>query len=565
MRLGIDFGTTRVVVATVDRGNYPVVSFDVPDESARDWFPPLVAAKGNRRIYGWEAWAAQDEPGWTIVRSLKRALESAGPQTLVQVGEQVLPMRQLLGEMISALRADLIAHSSLAPGKQETLEVMLGVPAHANSNQRFLTVEGFREAGFRVLGLLNEPSAASIEFGHRDRSARQTRAAKEKVRILVYDLGGGTFDASLVELDEREHTVVASEGISTLGGDDFDAILADLALDAAGVSQEVRDNLTQAEMFRLHEECREKKESLHPNTRSITLDLGRVRSDWEEVSTTVSAFYERCRPLVEETIHAASDLLAGAAPPGMRREEGRGVNGASASSTETVTDVEATAAGAAEAQPLRIDALYVTGGGSELPLVARMLREVFGRRVRRSAYTRSATAIGLAIQADEEAGYLLRERFMRYFGVWREADSGRSVAFDPLFAKGLVLPGPSDPPLMSSRSYLAVHNVGHFRYLECSHVGPNGLPDGDVTFWDDIRFAFDPGLHNGLDLSRVPVSHVPPGRQQQAQESYACDAAGVVSVTIANLSSGYDRHYKLGRWSTGDAPIVPGKKKRSRG
>jgi len=533
MRLGIDFGTTRIVAATVDRGNYPVVSFDVPDESAPDWFPPLVAVKGDRRIYGWEAWAAQEEPGWTIVRSLKRALEGAGPQTQVEIGEQVLPMRQLLCEMISALRDDLVSRSSLAPGKQEALEVMLGVPANANSNQRFLTVEAFREAGFRVLGLLNEPSAASIEFGHRDRSARQARATRERVRILVYDLGGGTFDASLVELDDREHTVIASEGISTLGGDDFDDALADLALDAAGVDAKTRESLTQSEMFRLHEECREKKESLHPNTRNITLDLGRVRSHWEPVSVAASAFYERCRPMVEETLHAAGDLLAGPAAPGTSSESSS-----------------------------RVDALYVTGGGSELPLVARMLREVFGRRVRRSAYTRSATAIGLAIQADEQAGYVLRERFMRYFGVWREADGGRSVAFDPLFAKGMVLPGPSDPPLTSSRSYSAVHNIGHFRYLECSHVAPNGLPDGDITLWDDIRFAFDPVLHNGLDLSRVPVTHVPPGGQQQVKELYACDATGVVSVTIANLSAGYDRHYRLGRWSAGEAPLVPGRKKK---
>src|SRR5207344_2452415 len=95
----------------------------------------------------------------------------------------------------------------------EALEVMLGVPANANSNQRFLTVEAFRLAGFSVLGVLNEPSAAAIEFGHRQHIVG---------RIVVYDLGGGTFDVSLVELGTGEHAVLASEGISTLGGDDFD-------------------------------------------------------------------------------------------------------------------------------------------------------------------------------------------------------------------------------------------------------------------------------------------------------------------------------------------------------
>ena len=77
-----------------------------------------------------------------------------------------------------------------------------------------------------------------------------------------------------------------------------------------------------------------------------------------------------------------------------------------------------------------------------------MLREVFGRFVRRSAYTRFATAIGLAIQADTEAGYQLRDRFTRYFGVWREAEAGRTAIFDPIFKKGVVLP---DQPASSPR------------------------------------------------------------------------------------------------------------------
>src|ERR1035438_8466793 len=108
MRLGVDFGTTRIIVAWVDRGNYPVVSFEAPDETAHDWFPSLVAVKDQRRAYGWEAWAAQEQPGWTVVRSLKRALEGAGPETLVQIAAQSIPMRQLLDEMCSDLRINLL-------------------------------------------------------------------------------------------------------------------------------------------------------------------------------------------------------------------------------------------------------------------------------------------------------------------------------------------------------------------------------------------------------------------------------------------------------------------------
>ncbi|HET7213547.1 MAG TPA: Hsp70 family protein [Terriglobia bacterium] len=531
MKLGIDFGTTRIVVALVDRGNYPVVVFEAPDGNSFEWFPPLVAVKGQERRYGWEAWVAQEEPGWTVVRSLKRGLDYAGPDTLVQIGDQKIPMHTLLLELAQALRTALLESSTLPATKNESLDVMLGVPANANSNQRFLTAEAFRQAGFNVLGLLNEPSAASIEFGHQKRASHQF---SEKMRILVYDFGGGTFDASLVELDEREHVVISSEGIATLGGDDFDEVLAGLALEAGEISVIDQDSLSQAEMFRLHEECRQKKESLHPNTKRIVIDLGSVRAGWPQVTVAINDFYDRCRPLVEETLHATEDLLEayGLAP-----------------------------GGAPQGQEQRLEALYMTGGGSEMPLVGRMLRESFGRRVRRSAYTRAATAIGLAIQADATQGYVLRDKFTRHFGVWREADAGHRIIFDPLFTKGTQLPGPSDPPLINSRRYFPVHNIGHFRYLECTHLTDDGRPAGDITIWDDIRFPFDPSLRDHAQLEQVPVDHLSNGHRSETEESYACDGSGAVTVTIANLPEGYDRSYRLGRWATSDALVVPGRKK----
>jgi molecular chaperone DnaK (HSP70) len=279
MRIGIDFGTTRVVVASADRGNYPLVHFETPDGGVCDWFPPVAAVKGAERRYGWDALAVQEDlSGWVVMRSLKRCLRDAGPHTELRLGDQKLPVRLLLAEMMTALRTQLLERSNLRAAASERLETVLGVPANANSNQRFLTEEAANRAGFTVIGLMNEPSAAAIEFAYRNSAERMTRAGSG---LLVYDLGGGTFDVSLVTMGEAEHTIDASDGISNLGGDDFDEILAVLAMEVAGKE---RDLLSAAERYRLLEECREKKETLNPNTRKVTVDMERVRAGWDEVT-----------------------------------------------------------------------------------------------------------------------------------------------------------------------------------------------------------------------------------------------------------------------------------------
>jgi molecular chaperone DnaK (HSP70) len=524
MRLGIDFGTTRIIVAQADRGNYPLVNFEGPSQQTRDWFPSAVAVREGKRAYGWDTSEALNEPGWTVVRSLKRWLREAGPETTVEIGGQSVRLRQLLAELTAALKIQLQFHSSLRLRPNEPLQVMLGVPANANSNQRYLTAEAFQAAGFDVLGLMNEPSAASIEFGYRI-PAEERPGRKEC--LSVYDLGGGTFDVSLVAIEDHEHSVIASAGLPALGGDDLDEILAELAIENSGISEIEREDLSQAEFFKLHEECREKKEALNPNTRKVVIDLGRVRDGWPEVSIPVADFYDRCRPPIEETRQVVEELLA--------------------------------------AHPeLTIDTLYVTGGGSELPIVARLLRETFGRKVRRSAYMRSATAIGLAIHADEQAGYVLKDRFTQNFGVWREGDGGRSVVFDVLFARGTQLPTRGQPPLQRVRTYDPVHNVGHFRYLECTQLSESGQPVGDITEWDEIRFPFDRSLQTAADLSKLPVERSGGAGSHTVREAYGCDASGTITVTVCDMSADYSRYYSLGRWSAKEAKVKPGNAVRQR-
>jgi molecular chaperone DnaK (HSP70) len=502
MRIGIDFGTTRVVVAAVDRGNFPLVYFETPDGQMRDWFPPVAAVNGSKRLYGWDAVAVQDEKGWTLLRSLKRSLRTAGPHTELQVGDHSVSLRLLMTEMMQALRTQLLEHSNLGAEPTETLETMLGVPANANSNQRFLTEEAANAAGFIVLGMVNEPSAAAIEFAYRNSAERKHRTGSG---LLVYDLGGGTFDVSLVTLGESEHTVEASDGIPNVGGDDFDEILANLALESAAPSAP----LTPCEKRLLLDECREKKESLNPNTRKVTIDMERVRADWEQVTIPAEAYYERCRPLIESTRTIVENLLA--------------------------------------AHPdSQLDTLYVTGGGSELPSVARILRESFGRKVRRSAYMRSASAVGLAIRASTGADRL-NEKFNQNFGIWREADSGGTIVFDLIFPRGIRLPEPGQPPLRLERAYQPAHNIGHFRYLECSRLDQKGQPIGEITNWEQIQFPFDPQLWGQLNLETEPVKPLLAQQGVLAHEEYTCDPSGNLRVRISAEPHGNTREFSIGQ------------------
>src|SRR5215813_6816777 len=274
MRLGIDFGTTRTIVAVADRGNYPVVSFENNHGDSQEWVPSLIAIRGNERRYGFDAAAVTQDPEWMFYRSFKRFLSSASPNGTI-FG---IPVFLLLREYFTSLRSALENRSNIHI--DESLEAAIGVPANSNSNQRFLTMEGFRSGGFTVVGLLDEPAAAGIEYAQH--AYRNIDMTGKRDNLLVYDLGGGTFDCSVIRLSDAGHSVRWSSGISKLGGDDFDSILFEMA-EAAGL----------ADPDRVLEMCRIAKERLNPNTRRILLTLGN-----REIAISTDEFYKRSQYLI---------------------------------------------------------------------------------------------------------------------------------------------------------------------------------------------------------------------------------------------------------------------------
>lgn len=299
MRFGVDFGTTTTAIAFVDRGNYPVVSFVNNQDDTVDFIPSVLALDGDRLVYGFDAQdAARD--GAPHLRSFKRLLsdQSVTDTSTLRLGNHSIPIIDALTGFLTYAAHQLRTNSSVATvPESEPLEALVGVPAHAWSAQRFLTLEAFRRAGWDVLAMVNEPSAAGFEYTHRHAGTLNSK----RTAILVYDLGGGTFDASVVSATGTLHEVMGSRGLNMVGGDDFDTVLATLLASAAGTDS---GRLGDASWERLLEDSRAAKENLSPSTKFITVAVDSV-----PVTITVADFYDACTPLVEATMSAMEPLL----------------------------------------------------------------------------------------------------------------------------------------------------------------------------------------------------------------------------------------------------------------
>jgi hypothetical protein len=117
--------------------------------------------------------------------------------------------------------------------------------------------------------------------------------------------------------------------------------------------------------------------------------------------------------------------------------------------------------------------------------------------------------------------------------------------FDPIFTKGTGIPQSGQPPLKVRRRYHPVHNIGRFRFLECSALNHDGEPAGDVLSWKEVAFPLDPRIEQSVHVEKLPVERVLGVESNLIEEVYQCDAAGVIGVTIANLTAGYSRTFRI--------------------
>lgn len=204
--IGIDLGTTNSCVAVLEGGE-PVV---IPNAEGARTTPSVVAFKGNERIVGSAAKRqAITNPSKTI-SSIKREMGTAYKKNID--GKDYTP-QEISAMILQKLKQDAEAYLG-----EKVTQAVITVPAYFSDSQRQATKDAGRIAGLDVLRIINEPTAAALAYGM-DKETNQ--------KILVYDLGGGTFDVSILEIGDGVFEVLATHGNNRLGGDDFDQRLMD--------------------------------------------------------------------------------------------------------------------------------------------------------------------------------------------------------------------------------------------------------------------------------------------------------------------------------------------------
>ena len=360
LAVGIDLGTTNSLVAAVRSG----VSAPLADEQGRVILPSAVRYHADRVEVGQAAKAAAATDPLNTVLSIKR-LMGRGVSDVKQLGDQ-LPYRFIEGEShmpfietVQGAKSPVEVSADILKVLRQRAEAALGgelvgavitVPAYFDEAQRQATKDAARLAGLNVLRLLNEPTAAAVAYGL-DQHAEGV--------VAIYDLGGGTFDISILRLTRGVFEVMATGGDSALGGDDFDHAIAGFIVEQAGLSHD----LDPAAQRRLLQVACAAKEAL---TTADSAEL--VYGDWR-ASLSRDMFADLIEPMVARSLKACRRAVRDA---GIELDE--------------------------------VEAVVMVGGSTRVPRVRQAVAEMFGREPLTDIDPDQVVAIGAAIQADTLAG-----------------------------------------------------------------------------------------------------------------------------------------------------------------
>ena len=470
--IGIDLGTTNSCVAVMEGGQPTVIA---NTEGSRTTPSVVAFTKTGERIVGEPAKRQAVTNSDKTISSIKRHM---GTDFRVSIDDKKYTPQEISAMILQKLKADAEAYLG-----EKVTEAVITVPAYFNDAQRQATKDAGKIAGLDVKRIINEPTAAALAYGLDN---------EKEQKIMVYDLGGGTFDVSIIEIGEGVIEVLATSGDNRLGGDDFDERITRYMIDEFKKQEGVDLSLDKMSLQRLKEAAEKaKKELSSATTTNINLPFITATAEGPkhfDMNLTRAKFDELTHDLVERTATPVQNAL---------RDAG-------------ITAAE-------------LGKVLLVGGSTRIPAVQEKVRMLTGDEPSKSLNPDECVALGASIQGGKLAG---------------DAGAGDILLLDvtPLTLSIETMGGVATH-LIERNTTIPTKKSQVF-----STAADNQTAVDINVVQGERQFAKD-----NKSLGQFRLDAIPPARRgvPQIEVTFDIDANGIVNVSAKDLGTGREQHITI--------------------
>ena len=470
--IGIDLGTTNSCVAVMEGGKPTVIT----NAEGMRTTPSVVAfTKTGERVIGEPAKRQAVTNAEKTIASIKRHM---GTDYKVQIDDKAYSPQEISAMILQKLKSD--AENYLG---EKVTEAVITVPAYFNDAQRQATKDAGKIAGLDVKRIINEPTAAALSYGLDN---------EEEQKIMVYDLGGGTFDVSIIEIGDGVIEVLSTAGDNKLGGDDFDDVITQYMLDEFKKQEGVDLSTDKMAMQRLKEAAEKaKKELSSATTTNINLPFITATAEGPkhfDMNLTRAKFDELTAHLVERTAGPVNSALNDA---GMTASE--------------------------------LSKVLLVGGSTRIPAVQDKVQQLTGKEPFKGINPDECVAIGASVQGGKLAG---------------DAGAGDILLLDvtPL-SLSIETMGGVATRLIERNTTIPTKKSQIFSTAEDNQSAVDiNVVQGERQFAKDNK-----------SLGRFRLDGIAPARRgvPQIEVTFDIDANGIVNVSAKDLGTGKEQHITI--------------------